>query len=153
MAAWKANPSQSTVPKGEKSSLIREQKVAQRAIAYVKMQAARYHIKVHTAKLGSGYDLVFLCPSGKKIRIEVKGSEKDNMIPDMRVSEFDEARRLKADFLYFIGNVFKRAPMVHIIPRKAIRPEDLSPRGTYHLKFGKNRLQKYRKDRFAPDRC
>jgi hypothetical protein len=148
MAAWKINPSQSAVPNGEEPSLIREQKVAQRAIAYVKKQAASNHIKVHTAKAGSGYDLVFLCPSGKKARIEVKGSEKDKMIPDMRVSEFDEARRLKADFLCFIGNVFKRTPILHIIPRKAIRPEDLSPRGTYDLKFGKNRLQKYRKDRF-----
>jgi hypothetical protein len=112
MAAWKADPNQSAVPRGEKSNLIREQEVAQRAIAYVKMQAARNHIKVHTAERGSGYDLVFLCPSGKKARIEVKGSEKDNMIPDMRVSEFDEARRLKADFLYFIGNVFKRTPIL-----------------------------------------
>ncbi len=128
--------------------MIREQKVAQRAITYVKNQAARNHIKVRPSKFASGYDLVLLYPSGKRRRIEVKGSQKDNMIPDIRVSEFDDEKRLKADFLYFVGNVFKRKPILHVIPRNAIRPQDLSPRGTYHLRFGMNRLQKYRKDTF-----
>ena len=92
---------------GWNNYLIREQKVAIRAIAYVKRRAARDNIKVHNGKPRSGYDLVFVHPGGKKERIEVKGSEKDDMIPDMRVSEFDGSKRLKADFLYFVGNVFK----------------------------------------------
>lgn len=129
---------------GEVLSLIREHRVARRAIAYVKKRAASDKIKVHFSKPRSGYDLVFVRPDGKKERIEVKGSEMDNMIPDMRVSEFDGRKRLRADFLYFVGNVFKRKKAFHIIPRNAIRPEDLSLRGTYHLKFGKKRLEKYR---------
>lgn len=124
--------------------LIREQRVASRAVAYVKKRAAKDNVKVQLAKPRSGYDLVFVFSDDRNERIEVKGSEKDTMIPDMRVSEFDGRSRLKADFLYFVGNVFKRKKALHIIPRSAIKPGDLSPRGTYHLKFGKKRLEKYR---------
>ena len=60
---------------------------------------------VSTRKKGkeeNGYDVVAVNKEGQKVKIEVKGSQKDYGIPDCFGTEFEDQNRIKADFFYIV---------------------------------------------------
>ena len=53
----------------------------------------------------------------------------------MWVSEFDNNKRLKADFLFVVGNILKKGKEVkYLIPREEIKPDNLRLLQTYNLR-------------------
>jgi len=107
---------------------------------FVKDWAEKKRITVEEkSRKGVGYDYQFIYPNGRIEKIEVKGTEKNLKIPDMSVREFDKKKRLKADFLLVVGNVFGRQKVLYKIPRKALRPENLVLKETYHIRRFQNR--------------
>lgn len=60
---------------------------------------------VSTNKKGkeeNGYDVIAFNKEGQKVKIEVKGSQKDYGIPDCFGTEFEDQNRIKADFFYIV---------------------------------------------------
>jgi len=109
------------------------------AMKFIKDWAEKQKIRVEEKhRKGVGYDYEFVYPNGRIEKIEVKGTEKDLKIPDMSVREFDK-KRLKADFLLVVGNVLSKQKVLYKIPRKAIKPEDLVLKKTYHIRRFQNR--------------
>jgi hypothetical protein len=107
---------------------------------YVRDLAEKQNIKVedkHSEKVG--YDYEFTYPDGKTAKVEVKGTEKEYRIPDMSVTEFDSKDRLKADFILVVGHVLSEERILYKIPREAIKPENLRPKQTYHIRRFQNR--------------
>ena len=85
-----------------------------------------------------GYDFT-LHVKDKVVRVEVKGTDREDPgIPDMRTSEF-EKKRLKADFLILVHPAQAKKKDLYIIPRSDItRLKRLS---TYRIQgFGKTTL-------------
>jgi len=79
-----------------------------------------------------GYDLIARKP-GESIKIEVKGCTRRWGIPDPYETEFDSEKRLVADLLciaYFFGS----ETQLCVIPRDAIKPEDIVPRKGYRFR-------------------
>jgi hypothetical protein len=112
----------------------------QAAMKYVKDLAEEQNIKVedkHSEKVG--YDYRFTYPDGKTAKVEVKGTEKEYKIPDMSDKEFDSKQRLKADFILVVGHVLDEEKILYKIPREAIKPGNLRPKQTYHIKRYQNR--------------
>ena len=90
-----------------------------------------------------GYDFTFHV-GGKRIKVEVKGTDKEEPgIPDMRTSEFDK-KRLKADFLILVHPARAEKKDFYVIPRASItRLKRLS---TYRVQgFGRTTLPNYLK--------
>lgn len=116
------------------------------AMKFVKDWAEKQKIKVEEKyRMGVGYDYEFIHPHGKTEKVEVKGTKKEYKIPDMSVREFDEKKKLKADFLLVVGNVLSKEKILYKIPRKDIKPENLSLKQTFHIrKFQKRKnMEKY----------
>lgn len=91
-----------------------------------------------------GYDFLFIYKDGRRQKIEVKGNEEDRGIPDMRTSEFDKDKRLKADFIYLVAYAKEPQKKVYIIPKEEIKPENLRPMGTYRIRgFGKKNRERF----------
>jgi len=82
-----------------------------------------------------GCDLVVTC-RGKRSKIEVKGCSREWQIPDLHSTEFDERRRLVADFLCVVYYIGKAPPVLCLIPRRAIKPEHLTKLTRYRIKSG-----------------
>ncbi|MDA4124676.1 MAG: hypothetical protein OK438_04400 [Thaumarchaeota archaeon] len=112
------------------------------AVRYVEGWAKRRKIKTKRVKKGSGFDRLFIYPSGMKEEIEIKGSATDDGLPDMPSSEF-RRRRLKADFVHFVANVEAHRKRHYIIPRNEFKPGDLYPKHTYRINIGQRRLDNY----------
>jgi hypothetical protein len=118
----------------------------QTAMKFVKDWAEKQKIVVRkTSRMGFGYDYEFTHPDGRTEKVEVKGTKKEYKIPDMSVREFDEKKRLKADFLLVVGNVLNKEKILYRIPRKDIKPENLSLKQTFHIRKFQNRknMKKY----------
>jgi hypothetical protein len=116
------------------------------AMKFVKNWAEKKRIKVEEkSRKGVGYDYEFIYPDGKTAKVEVKGTEKNLGIPDMSVREFDKEKKLKADFLLVVCNVLSKRKTLYKIPRKAIKPENLVLKQTYHIRRfqNKKRMGKY----------
>jgi len=116
------------------------------AMKFVKDWAEKQKITVKEKhRMGVGYDYEFIYPDGKTEKVEVKGTKKEYKIPDMSDTEFDKKKRLKADFLLVVGNVLSEEKVLYKIPRKAIKPENLSPKQTFHVRRFQNRknMEKY----------
>lgn len=110
---------------------------------YVKRRARASGITVtDTSKDGVGYDYEFIHPSGKREKIEVKGSS-TGLIPDMRTNEFDDNKRLKADYIFLVHIVKNRAKILVKIPRSAVNPDDLRLLCTYRVSLSAKRLAQY----------
>jgi hypothetical protein len=109
------------------------------AMKFVKDWAEKKRILVEEkSRKGVGYDYQFIYPNGRTEKIEVKGTEKNLKIPDMSVREFDK-KTLRADFLLVVGNVFSKQKVLYKIPRKALRPDNLVLKKTYHIRRFQNR--------------
>jgi hypothetical protein len=107
---------------------------------FVKNWAEKKRIKVkEKSRKGVGYDYEFIYPDGKTAKVEVKGTEKNLGIPDMSVREFDKEKKLKADFLLVVCNVLSKQKTLYKIPRKAIKPENLVLKQTYHIRRFQNK--------------
>lgn len=66
--------------------------------------------------------------------IEVKGATREWGIPDPYWTEFDDQRRLFADFLYVVYFLPTRtSPLLCAIPRNAIDSSYVSPRQGYRI--------------------
>ncbi len=77
-----------------------------------------------------GYD--FLARKGhKKVKIEVKECSRPWGIRDPYSTEFDEQKRLVADYLYVVYFIENERPRLCIIPRDAIKREDLTTKVSY----------------------
>jgi hypothetical protein len=110
------------------------------AIDFVRSWAEKKGIRVEpTSRKGVGYDYQFIYPDGKIEKIEVKGTEKNLRIPDMSVREFDKNKTLRADFLLVVGKVLSEQKVLYRILRKAIKPENLFLKETYHIRRSQNR--------------
>jgi|SRR5208337_85638 len=79
-----------------------------------------------------GYDLI-IKKGQENLEIEVKGSKNIWRIPDFHVTEFDEEKRLIADFLCVVYLIELEEPKVCMIPRDAILPEYVSPLCGYRI--------------------
>ncbi len=79
-----------------------------------------------------GYDL-FATKGEETLKIEVKGCTRPRGIPDPYVTEFDEEKRLVADFLYVVYFIGKRDPKLCTIPRDAINPEYVTPKHSFRI--------------------
>lgn len=79
-----------------------------------------------------GYDLIAE-QNDASLKIEVKGCSRLWGIPDPYVTEFDDERRLVADFLYVVYFIGCEEPTVCIIPRDAIKPEFVLPKHSYRV--------------------
>ena len=126
------------------TSMVNQQE--QIAMKFVKDWAEKQKIKVKEKhRMGVGYDYEFIYPDGKTEKVEVKGTEKEYKIPDMSVKEFDEKKRLKADFLLVVGNVFSERKILYKIPREDINPMNLLLKKTYRIERFQNRknMEKY----------
>jgi poly(3-hydroxybutyrate) depolymerase len=94
-----------------------------------------YTLKKKEAK---GYDFEAKNQNGEITTYEVKGSKHKNAIPDLRDSEF-ENKKLKADFLFVVGNIQRGKEVIYKIPRDAIKPENLSPKKYYFIRRFQNK--------------
>jgi hypothetical protein len=89
---------------------------------------------------GIGYDYKIIDNEGKLITFEIKGSKRINSIPDMSVAEFDQNKRLKADFLFVINNIHEKGKeIIFKIPRNSIKPENLLLKQTYRIERFQNK--------------
>lgn len=79
-----------------------------------------------------GYDLVAR-RSDELLRVEVKGCTVAWGIPDPYWTEFDEERRLVADFLYVVYFVPDEDVQLCAIPRAALDPSMVAPRQGYRI--------------------
>lgn len=80
-----------------------------------------------------GFDLL-ATRDGVVVRIEVKGCTRPWGIPDPYHTEFDEDRRLVADFLYVVYFLAEEStPKLCIIPREAIDPMMVTERRGYRI--------------------
>ncbi len=79
-----------------------------------------------------GYELV-ATKGDEALKIEVKGCTRPWGIPDPYVTEFDEEKRLVADFLYVVYFIRKRDPKLCTIPRDAINPEYVTPKHGFRI--------------------
>jgi Protein NO VEIN, C-terminal len=79
-----------------------------------------------------GYDLIAR-KAGETIKIEVKGCTRRWGIPDPYETEFDSEKRLVADLLC-IAYIFGSETQLCVIPREAIKPEDIVPRKGYRFR-------------------
>lgn len=75
----------------------------------------------------NGYDLIAR-KVGETLRIEVKGCTVPWGIPDAFGSEFDEQRRLVADYLYVVYFLDDARPKLCVIPRDALDPALVRPK-------------------------
>lgn len=75
----------------------------------------------------NGYDLL-ATRGDETVRIEVKGCTRPWGIPDPYVTEFDEHRRLVADYLYVVYFLGDSPPRLCVIPREALKPEMIRPK-------------------------
>lgn len=111
----------------------------QAAMKFVRDWAEKRKITVKdTHGKGVGYDYEFIYPDGKIEKVEVKGTKKEHKIPDMSVKEFHK-KKLIADYLFVVGNVLGKDRILYKIPRKAIKPENLKLKETYHIRRFQNR--------------
>ncbi|MCZ6904247.1 MAG: DUF3883 domain-containing protein [Acidobacteria bacterium] len=77
-----------------------------------------------------GYD--FLARKGrKKVKIEVKGCSHPWGDPRPHSTEFDEQKRLVADYLYVVYFIENERPKLVVIPRDAIKREYLTTKFSY----------------------
>ncbi len=67
------------------------------------------------------------------IKIEVKGCSRPWGIPDPYITEFDDERRLIADFLYVVYMLEGEEPKLCVIPRDALNPDDIVPKFGYRI--------------------
>lgn len=95
-------------------------------------------------RLKVGYDYT-LNVGQRKIKIEVKGTDrKEPGIPDMRTSEFEDGK-LKADFLILVHPAQAEKKNLYIIPRADIK--NLKRLSTFRVRgFGKSTFPNYLKD-------
>lgn len=80
----------------------------------------------------NGYDLLAR-RAEDEIKVEVKGCTREWGIPDPYETEFDEERRLVADFLYVVYFLDGARPQLCVIPRNAIDPELVKPKSGYRI--------------------
>lgn len=93
----------------------------------------------------NGYDLVATSNS-EAIKVEVKGCSRAWQIPDLFSTEFDEGKRLVADYLCVVYFIADEPPKLCLIPREAIPPTDVKPKSGYRIssRFKKQTiLEKY----------
>src|SRR3989344_4236336 len=113
-----------------------------KAEEYFEIWAKKKRGKVNrVARAGVGYDYEVRWLNGKKEKFEVKGSKKLYAIPDMSIREFDQkTKKLKADFLFVVNNIYN-GRLVHFkIPRDAITGKHLFLKQSYHIRrFGNQR--------------
>lgn len=80
----------------------------------------------------NGYDLL-LIRDGAFTKVEVKGCTRPWQIPDPFVTEFDQDRRLVADYLCVVYLTDPRNPSLCLIPRDAIPVDLVKPKSGYRL--------------------
>jgi hypothetical protein len=81
-----------------------------------------------------GYTLVASKAGGSPITINVKGTTKMWGIPDVYVTEFDDDRRLVADYLYVVFILKNQSPRICAIPRDALKSDDIVEKHNYRFK-------------------
>ena len=92
------------------------------------------------SKQNKGYDILVTKRGGKKITIEVKGTEKETKkisIPDAFETEFKikpESIKFVADFLYVV-TFLKKKKMIYKIPKCVIDKYSSKHRIVKHVKF------------------
>jgi len=93
-----------------------------------------------TSRLGVGYDFkVKWKDTGLEETFEVKGTSKTLKIPDMSIVEFDDKHKLKADYLFVVGNVYNPGEEVfYKIPRVALTKDNLKMKQSYHIRLFQN---------------
>ncbi len=90
------------------------------SVAKAYLNARGYSVEdVSTIPEHKGYDLIAR-KDAETLRIEVKGCTRPWGIPDPYVTEFDEERRLVADYLYVVRFVRPRTPHLSVIPREIL---------------------------------
>lgn len=96
-----------------------------------------------------GYDFEVRNQNGEILKFEVKGSTHKNAIPDLRDSEV-ENRKLKADFLFVVGNLFQKGEkeIKYKISKDKIKPENFVLRKSYYIRRFQN--QKNMRDCIEP---
>jgi len=108
----------------------------QRAITFVKNYLRRKgYTKIEDVQRNrqhNGYDLIAR-KNGRKIKIEVKGCKRPWGIPDPYVTEFDEKKRLVADYLYVVYLIGRTKPKLCAIPRRALKPKFIRPKYGYRI--------------------
>ena len=104
------------------------------AMEYIKNLLNKNGMKCQdTSRDGKGYDLEVI-DGERRIKLEVAGTQKECKIPDRSAYEFDNSKRLKADYLVVVGNCLSEdEERVYFIPRDAIRPENLRLKQSYHI--------------------
>src|SRR5262249_9737379 len=104
--------------------------VEERAIAFARHYLVQqgYAVEDVSRKGGAhkGYDFL-VRRNAEELRIEVKGCSRRWHIPDAYATEFDENRRLVADFLYVVFFIDGEETQLAVIPRDAIDPAYVTP--------------------------
>ena len=108
-------------------------KVGQKAISVAKrhFESKQYSVE-DVSRNGRGYDLI-IKQGQQNLKIEVKGSKNIWKIPDLHATEFDEKKRLKADYLCVVYFIKRGKPKVCVIPSDAIKPEYVNPISGYRI--------------------
>lgn len=105
-----------------------------------------YRVEDVSRKQGhNGYDLI-AASDAERMKIEVKGCSRAWQIPDLFSTEFDEGKRLVADYLCVVYFIADDPPKLCLIPREAISPDDVQPKSGYRIssRFKKQAmLEKY----------
>lgn len=124
---------------------ITEQKAIKFVKAYLKRDGFTNIQNVEHNRQHNGYDLI-ATKSKQRIKIEVKGCTRPWGIPDPYSTEFDNKKRLVADFMYVVYLLGKSKPKLCIIPRRAFKPEFIKPKFGYRISSGfknQSQLEKY----------
>jgi hypothetical protein len=112
-----------------------EIRVELRAIAEAKAYWERegYCVDHVSGKKGhGGYDFL-VSRADERLKVEVKGCSREWQIPDLYATEFDAQNRLVADILCVVYLLKDRDPSICLIPRDAIRPEDVKQKTGFRI--------------------
>lgn len=74
-----------------------------------------------------------LIRDSEQLKIEIKGCTVPWGIPDPYHTEFDDQKRLVADFLYVVYFLGEQPPQLCVIPRDAIDPSKVTRRQGYRI--------------------
>ena len=116
------------------------------AIEYEKNKNRRV-IDVQSNRDFNGFDIISISKDGKNVKtIEVKGTTKENGIPDCFETEFTRNKKLVATHMYVVYFFGNKTPVLYVIPASAFKQEYLKEILHYRINstFKNKILPKYR---------
>ena len=116
------------------------------AIEYEKNKNRRV-IDVQSNRDFNGFDIISISKDGKNVKtIEVKGTTKENGIPDCFETEFTRNKKLVATHMYVVYFFGNKTPVLYVTPASAFKQEYLKEILHYRINstFKNKILPKYR---------